>query len=86
MKYLFLLIATFALGLGACERHSWEDQKDENGIVTEKGTKNLFTKHGTDGGGHGAAAHDKDGASDDKNGEAHDKDGVEHTGGAEAEH
>ena len=54
MNYLSLLIAAFALSLGACERHSWEDQKDENGIVTEKGTKRLFSAHHSEGGAHGA--------------------------------
>ena len=59
MKYLSLLIAAFALSLGACERHSWEDQKDENGIVTEKGTKRLFPAHGEHGGQEGDHGADK---------------------------
>lgn len=49
MKFLSLSVAAFALTLGACERHSWEDVKDEDGNVVEKGTKNLYKPHGEEG-------------------------------------
>lgn len=79
MKYLSFLITAFALALGACESHSWEDQKDADGKVTEKGTKRLFENHDAQGEGHDAAASAPDGEDANKNGsEAH--------GGGEAEH
>lgn len=49
MKFLCLSVAAFAFALGACERHSWEDVKDEDGNLTEKGTKRLFEEHGEEG-------------------------------------
>ncbi len=70
MKHLSLLIAVFALVLTQCERHSWEDVKDADGNVTEKGTKRLFEAHGDghEGDAHGGegADHAKDGDSDAK--------------------
>ncbi len=61
MKALFSLFASgvIVLGLGACERHPWEDEVDpETGEVIRKGTKRLFKEehhgdhssddHGTD--------------------------------------
>ncbi len=64
MKALFSLFAggVIVLGLGACERHSWEDEVDpETGEVLRKGTKRLFKEehHGSDD--HGAD-HKKDDA------------------------
>ena len=79
MKYLSLLISAFALSLGACERHSWEDQKDENGIVTEKGTKRLYPAHHAEGGDHGAGDH----ATED---EGHGNEGDEHSEAPKAAH
>ena len=52
MKHLSLLIAAVALVLTQCERHSWEDVKDADGNLTEKGTKRLFPVHAEKGGGH----------------------------------
>lgn len=63
MKFLCLSVAAIALALGACERHSWEDVKDEDGNVVEKGTKNLYKPHGAEEGGH----------EDHKDGEGHDE-------------
>ena len=67
MKYLCFLISAFALVLGACESHSWEDVKDEDGNVTEKGTKRLFETHKVDGAGHGSGHGDKAGEHGGKN-------------------
>jgi hypothetical protein len=81
MKFLSLSVAAIALTLGACERHSWEDVKDEDGKVLEKGTKNLYKPHGGEEGddhdAHGDKAHDKDPAKDgdQKDAAAHDPDG-----------
>lgn len=60
MKHLSLLIAALALVLTQCERHSWEDVKDADGNLTEKGTKRLFPVHEKKEGGHGDG-HAKDG-------------------------
>ena len=53
MKRLSLLVASCAFFLGACERHTWEDN-DANGDgkidQNEKGTKRLYKDHGD---GHG---------------------------------
>jgi len=85
MKHLSLLIAATALVLAQCERHSWEDVKDADGNLTEKGTKRLFEghgdhadgTHGTEGDGHAkdADGHAKDADGHAKDGEAHDPDG-----------
>lgn len=95
MKFLSLLIALLALSLGACERHSWEDQVDENGIVTEKGTKRLFPAHehdaghdahgGADGPGSDEAGHEGDHGGDHANDAGDEKPeggGAESGGGA----
>ena len=61
MKLLCLSAAAFALVLGSCERHSWEDVTDEDGNVTEKGTKRLYKeKKGEDGSGHSEGDGDSD--------------------------
>ena len=70
MKHLSLLIAAVALVLTQCERHSWEDVKDADGNLTEKGTKRLFEAHGDSGDGHG-----KDGGHAKGEGEKPEKDG-----------
>lgn len=52
MKRLSLILAAFALVLGACERHSWDDDdKNKDGVIdqNEKGTKRLYAEHGKDG-------------------------------------
>jgi hypothetical protein len=53
MKFLCLSAAAITFALGSCERHSWEDVTDEDGNVTEKGTKRLYKEH--------AEGHDQDG-------------------------
>ena len=70
MKYLCLFISAFALVLGACESHSWEDQKDEEGNVIEKGTKRLFETHDTHGAGHEAEGETDEGEGEE--GKGHD--------------
>jgi hypothetical protein len=80
MKFLCLSVAAFAFALGACERHSWEDVKDEDGNLTEKGTKRLFEEHGHEEGagheGHEGAGHDADKEGHHEGGDAdgHDQD------------
>ncbi len=49
MKRLSLLVAATAFLLGACERHTWEDEdanKDGKIDQNEKGTKRLYEEHG----------------------------------------
>jgi hypothetical protein len=81
MKHFSLLIAAFALAMTQCERHPWEDVKDADGHVTDKGTKRLYGEHGEhadkDGAAHGneGAGDDKDAEKDEGAGEAHDGDG-----------
>ena len=74
MKFLCLSVAAIALTLGACERHSWEDVKDEDGKVIEKGTKNLYKPHveeaGDDHEGHGDEDHEKAPVGHDHDGKA----------------
>lgn len=60
MKYLSLGIAAVAFLLGACERHSWEDNDaNGDGIIqeSEKGTVRLYQGHGSH---DGDEAHGKD--------------------------
>jgi hypothetical protein len=86
MKHLSLLIAATALVLAQCERHSWEDVKDADGNLTEKGTKRLFEGHGdhsgdthdaeADGHAKDADGHAKDADGHAEEGEAHDQDGT----------
>ena len=86
MKYLSLLISAFALSLGACERHSWEDQKDENGIVTEKGTKRLYPAHHAEGADHGAGEEAHGAGDRSKEGGDHGNEGGGHSETPEAAH
>lgn len=79
MKYLCFLISAFALVLGACESHSWEDVKDEEGKVTEKGTKRLFASHDAHEGDHG----EHKGAPEEK---SHEGDKDKHGGESAEEH
>lgn len=60
MKLLLTIaMAAAALVLGSCDQHNWEDTVDENGNVTQKGTKRLFEAHGAEEGKDqdGEAAH-----------------------------
>lgn len=81
MKFLCLSAAAIAFALASCERHSWEDVEDENGVVTEKGTKRLYKEHEDHAEGHGGHAEegDQDGdghsdAADGAHGDAKDGD------------
>ena len=50
MKRLSLIAAAAAFLLGACERHSWDDDdKNKDGVIdqNEKGTKRLYDDHGS---------------------------------------
>ena len=86
MKHLSLLIAAVALVLTQCERHSWEDVKDADGNLTEKGTKRLFESHGDQGGGHGkdGGGHSQDGGGHGQDGDADKK--AEPEGDGKADH
>ena len=72
MKAVFSMVAGvfFVLGLGACDRHSWEDDPEGN----FKGTKRLFAVH------HGEGHHgDEHGEHKNDHGAAHPEKG-EHKG------
>lgn len=85
MKKPVAALAAIALiaGFSACDSHSWEDSEDGK----TPGTKRLFPKPGSHGGGHAEheggnaeEGHDgaKEGHADAKDGEVHDKGTKEH--------
>lgn len=92
MKFLCLPIFVLALVLGACERHTWEDQKDEDGHVTQKGTKRLYEGHGEHGGAHEEHGGDQEGhgegegATENKGQDEAAGGGHDHDGDGKADH
>ncbi len=67
MRRLSLILAAFALVLGACERHTWEDQDaNQDGKIdqNERGTNRLYKEH-----------HGEEGGSHAKGGEEHEEGG-----------
>jgi len=68
MKFLFVgLIVSLGFVAVSCDQHSWEDEKDEHGNITYKGTKRFYTEH------HGDshdASHDSGHGDDHKSGHA----------------
>jgi len=78
LSRLFLLIpiVTIYLGATSCERHSWDDVKNEEGEVIQKGTKRLFVEHHGDHAGHDD--HAKHDGHEDHGHSAHDEKADEH--------